>query len=66
LSHRATAVHGTPDNPMSKQDITHKAFGLMAPVLGETNAHALIDTLWSIETVGDVRDLRRLLGSARP
>jgi len=64
VSHRATAVHGTPDNPMSRDDVTHKALGLMAPVLGEPAARELIDVLWTIERLDDVRGLRRLLGVA--
>jgi 2-methylcitrate dehydratase PrpD len=64
LSHRATAVHGTPDNPMSAQDVTHKALGLTAPVLGEARTRELIETLWNVDTIVDMRTLRRLLGAA--
>jgi 2-methylcitrate dehydratase PrpD len=64
FAHRATAVHGTPDNPMSRDDVTRKALGLMAPVLGEGSARELIDVLWTVETLDNVRELRRLLGAA--
>jgi 2-methylcitrate dehydratase PrpD len=64
LTHRATAVHGTPENPMNQADVTHKALGLMAPMLGEARAHELIDAIWDIEKLADVRDLRPLLGRA--
>ena len=64
FSHRATAVHGTPDNPMSRQDITRKAASLMAPVLGDARSRELIDAIWNVEAIGNVRALRGLLGSA--
>jgi 2-methylcitrate dehydratase PrpD len=64
FSHRAAAVHGTPDNPMSAQDTTHKAFGLMAPVLGEAGTRELIDALWNVDKIADMRVLRRHLAAA--
>ena len=64
FSHRATAVHGTPDNPMSAQDVTHKALGLMTPILGEAGARGLVDAIWTIDKIADVRALRRLWGTA--
>jgi hypothetical protein len=65
VTHRPTAVHGTPENPMSRHDVTHKARGLIEPVFGKAKTAALIDTLWSIEAVADVRMLRPLLGAGR-
>ena len=64
LSHQAGPVHGSPANPMSSEDVTHKALGLMAPILGTTRARELIDVLWAIEQVRDVRELRTLLRPA--
>jgi hypothetical protein len=48
---------------MSRDDVTRKALGLMAPVLGEARACELIDVLWTVEALGDVRALRRLLAA---
>jgi hypothetical protein len=56
-------VHGSPENPMSREDVTRKAFGLLAPVIGKTNARELIDVLWNVEKVDDVRELRKHLSS---
>jgi hypothetical protein len=33
----------------------------MEPVLGKTRTRELVDTVWRIETVKNVRSLRRLL-----
>jgi hypothetical protein len=46
---------------MSREDVTRKALGLLAPVLGEPNSEELIDVLWNIEKVDDVRELRKYL-----
>ena len=65
LSHRATAVHGTPDNPMNAEEVTRKARGLMAPVIGEAATRTLIDKLWAVDRIADIRELRQLLGSTQ-
>ncbi len=61
LSHRTAAVRGTPDNPMDRQEVEDKAFDLLAGPLGEGKARDLIDRIWNIEQVANVRDLRPLL-----
>jgi 2-methylcitrate dehydratase PrpD len=61
LTHRTMAVRGTPDNPMTKQEVGDKAFELFAGPLGETKAQDLIDRVWNIEDVANVRDLSPLL-----
>ena len=61
LEHRTTAVRGTPDNPMDQQEVGEKAFDLLSGPLGDRKARALIDRVWDIEAVADVRDLRPFL-----
>ena len=46
---------------MTREDVGAKAFQLMSPVLGNKRSRALIDTVWRIETVKNVRSLRGLL-----
>jgi len=58
---RVTAVRGTPRNPMSRAEVVDKARDLMAPVLGRETSERLIETVFAIETVSDVRALRPLL-----
>jgi 2-methylcitrate dehydratase PrpD len=61
---RITAVRGTPRNPMTRQEVIAKARDLMAPVLGTSNAARLIETVYALESVPDVRQLRPLLQRA--
>jgi len=64
LSERVPAVRGTPDNPMTRDEVSSKARDLMTPVIGGANAARLIETVLAIETVEDVRSLRPLLRRA--
>ena len=61
LSERVAAVRGTPRNPMTRAEVIDKARDLIAPVLGRETADRLIETVFAIETVTDVRSLRPLL-----
>jgi 2-methylcitrate dehydratase PrpD len=61
LSERVSAVRGTPRNPMSRAEAIEKARDLTAPILGREKAERLIETVYAIETVTDVRSLRPLL-----
>jgi 2-methylcitrate dehydratase PrpD len=55
------SVRGTPENPMSEDEIVGKARDLVAPVLGGDRCTALINQILALEHVKDVRDLRPLL-----
>jgi 2-methylcitrate dehydratase PrpD len=61
LSERISAVRGTPRNPMVRAEVTEKASDLIVPVLGRDSSKRLIETVFAIEAVTDVRSLRRLL-----
>jgi hypothetical protein len=63
FSHQAGPVHGSPENPMTREDVDRKASGLLAPVLGKANAQQLIDVLWNIDGLENIRDLRKHLRS---
>jgi 2-methylcitrate dehydratase PrpD len=54
-------VRGTTDNPMTRDEVDAKVTDLTAPVLGAARARRLIDAVWHIEAVEDVRELRELL-----
>lgn len=60
---RTYTVRGTPENPMEAREVTEKAEGLMAPVLGTKTTKILIDTLTAIETLDDTRVLARLFAT---
>lgn len=61
LSERISAVRGTPRNPMSRTEVMEKARDLTAPILGREKSARLIDTVYAIETVTDIRNLQPLL-----
>ena len=61
LAHKQVAVRGTPDNPMTRQEVDDKAFELMAPILGHSNTRSLIDKVWEIELIDNVQELRPLM-----
>ena len=61
LSERVSAVRGTPRNPMSRVEVIDKARDLTAPILGCETAQRLIETVFAIEAVTDIRSLRPLL-----
>ena len=61
LSERVSAVRGTPRNPMTRDEVIAKARDLTAPVLGRDTSTRLIETVFDIEKVTEVRSLRRLL-----
>jgi 2-methylcitrate dehydratase PrpD len=61
LSERVSAVRGTPRNPMTRNEVIAKARDLTAPVLGRDTSTRLIETIFDIEKVAEIRSLRRLL-----
>jgi 2-methylcitrate dehydratase PrpD len=61
LSERNDAVRGTPENPMSHDEIVAKARDLITPVLGAEKCAKLIERIYALEQVQDIRDLRPLL-----
>jgi 2-methylcitrate dehydratase PrpD len=61
LTERVENARGTPENPMTPDEIVVKARGLMTPVLGAATVTKLIDRLLNIESVKDIRELRPLL-----
>ena len=46
---------------MTRQEVDDKAFELMAPILGQSNTRSLIDKVWEIEVIDNVRELRPLM-----
>jgi len=61
LTERVENARGTPENPMTGEEVVTKARGLITPVLGAAASAKLIDRLLYIDTVKNVRELRPLL-----
>jgi 2-methylcitrate dehydratase PrpD len=54
-------VRGTADNPMTREEVIAKARDLIVPVLGEATAKALVEKVFALETIRDIRELRPAL-----
>ncbi len=63
LEHRTYDVRGTPGNPMGGNEVDDKALGLMAPIIGNDKAQALVQTVRALDKVDKVSELRAYLGS---
>ncbi len=63
LSERVEHVRGTPENPMTRDEVVAKARELMAPVLGATACSKLVERVLTLDHVKNVRELRPLLQS---
>ncbi|MEQ1474665.1 MAG: MmgE/PrpD family protein, partial [Candidatus Acidiferrum sp.] len=61
LTRRVDNVRGTPENPMTREEIVAKATDLIAPVFGVAEADKLVDRVMNLETVKNIRELRPLL-----
>ena len=63
LSERVEHVRGTPENPMTRDEVVAKARELMVPVLGTTACSKLVERVLTLDNVKNVRELRPLLQS---
>jgi 2-methylcitrate dehydratase PrpD len=61
LRHHTPDVRGTPQNPMTREEVDEKCYLLGVPVIGRQRARELVDSIWNIEKLQNVRALRRLL-----
>ena len=61
LNERVEHVRGTPENPMSRDEVVAKARELMSPVLGDRACAKLVESVLQLDDLKDVRDLRPLL-----
>jgi len=52
---------GTVENPMTAEEVEEKSRELMTPVLGKERSEELINTIWNLERVKNMRKLRPLL-----
>ena len=64
LKHHAPTRKGDPDNPLSDAELAQKFLELTGPVLGETEAQALLDGLWGLEKAAELTALPARVGEA--
>jgi 2-methylcitrate dehydratase PrpD len=61
LRQRVDDVRGTPKNPMTRDEVIAKARDLIAPILGTGKCSTLLQKLFVLESVSDIRSLQPLL-----
>ena len=61
LHERVDNVRGTPENPMTRDEVLAKARDLICPVLGVAKCSSLLQKIFDLESVSDIRMLRPLL-----
>ena len=54
-------VKGAMEDPLSTDEVETKERPLLEMVIGKDKTDKLIDTIWNLESLGNVRDLRELL-----
>ena len=63
VSHHTPATRGTPDNPMSREEVESKAVRLMAPIIGDARTEGIVDAVRNLGSI-TVRDLTTLMAGA--
>jgi 2-methylcitrate dehydratase PrpD len=61
LTERVEAVRGTPENPMTRDEVVAKCRDLMTPVLGAAATTSLTEKILGLENLKSIRELRPLL-----
>jgi 2-methylcitrate dehydratase PrpD len=61
LTERNDTVRGSPENPMTTEEVIAKARDLIAPVLGDEKCAQLVRKIMALEEVGNITQLRPLL-----
>lgn len=61
LREHVTSVRGTPQNPMTTEEVEKKGLELLAPVLSEHRSQELIEKIRDLESLPTVCDLASLL-----
>lgn len=54
-------VRGTSANPMTREEVVAKARSLITPVLGDAACATLVEQIFALEKVQDIRDIRPAL-----
>ena len=54
-------VRGTTENPMTRQEVVDKARDLISPVLGPATCSRLIEKVFALDSLRDIRELRPVL-----
>lgn len=63
LREHVVSVRGTVENPLTRQDVEEKCASLMSPVIGMERTRELVDKVFNLEKVRNIRELRPLLAA---
>jgi 2-methylcitrate dehydratase PrpD len=63
VSHHTPATRGTPDNPMTREEVESKAIGLMSPILGEPKTMEIVGAVRDISSIS-ARELTAMMAGA--
>jgi 2-methylcitrate dehydratase PrpD len=63
LREHVVSVRGTAENPMAREEVETKCRDLIRPILGSGRTEGLIEKIWNLEKVKNVRELRCLISS---
>jgi 2-methylcitrate dehydratase PrpD len=58
LKHQTMAAKGSFENPLTPDEENEKATDLLVPVLGKKRSRELLDVLWKVDELKDMRKLR--------
>jgi 2-methylcitrate dehydratase PrpD len=61
LTKRVDNVRGTPENPMTREEVIAKAKDLITPVMGMAGATKLVERVMNSESIKDIREMRPFL-----
>jgi 2-methylcitrate dehydratase PrpD len=61
VTERVDHVRGTPENPMTTDEVVAKARELMTPILGASAFSSLIEHVLGLQDVKDIREMRPML-----
>ncbi len=63
LREHVVSPRGMMENPMTTEEVEKKCRVLLEPILGQEHSQELIDRIWNLERVSNMRTLRPLLSA---
>ena len=60
ITGQTLAAKGTFENPLTRPEVEEKALDLMVPIIGKARSVKLMNALFDVEKIRDMRSLRRI------
>ena len=58
ITERNDTVRGSPEDRMSRNEVITKAIDLIVPIIGKSKAYALVDQIYNLEQITNIKDIR--------